>query len=266
MFRISTIAIVGALLLLPLQAPAHKAFLLPSATVLVPGETITVDAAVSNDLFYFNHRPLDLAELVVIAPDGAAVAVDHRSAGALRSSFDLVLTQTGTYRIAIHRSVLMAIWEEAGERRRWRGSAQAVAAEVPAEAPGLQVTQMDTRIETFATAGAPTWLALKPVGVGLELLPDTPPNDLVVGETAALRLLLDGEPAAGVKVTLVPGGTRYRDQQAEAIAVTDAQGRFHMKWERPGMWWLNAAVEQAASASAPRARRVSYTATLEVLP
>ncbi len=266
MYRIPTAVICFTLLLLPLQALPHKAFLLPSATVLVPGETITVDAAVSNDLFYFNHRPLGLEDLAVTAPDGSDAAVDNRSVGALRSSFDLVLTQAGTYRIAIRRSGLTASWEEAGERRRWRGSAQAFAAEVPSDAPGLQVTQIDTRIETFATAGAPTWSALKSAGSGLELLPETPPNDLVVGETAALRFLLDGVPAAGVKVTLIPGGTRYRDQQAEVIAVTDDEGRFRMKWDQPGMWWLNAAVEQEPKADAAHARRVSYTATLEVLP
>ena len=44
---------------LPLSAQAHRAWMLPSATVL-SGEDpwITVDAAVSNDLFYFEHFPL----------------------------------------------------------------------------------------------------------------------------------------------------------------------------------------------------------------
>src|SRR5690606_10186655 len=58
----------------PTIASAHKAWLRPSQTV-VAGEApwITVDAAVSNDLFYFNHVPLRLDNLVITAPDGTAL-------------------------------------------------------------------------------------------------------------------------------------------------------------------------------------------------
>ena len=46
---------------LPLSAQAHRAWMLPSATVLSGEEPwITVDAAVSNDLFYFEHVPMRL--------------------------------------------------------------------------------------------------------------------------------------------------------------------------------------------------------------
>src|SRR2546427_570503 len=55
-------------------AQAHNLWLLPSTTVLSKAEWITVDAAVSNDLFFFNHVPLGLDNLVVSAPDGSAVA------------------------------------------------------------------------------------------------------------------------------------------------------------------------------------------------
>ena len=62
------LALVAAL---PLTASAHKAWLLPSQTVLAGNDPwISVDAAVSNDLFYFNHVPLRLDNLVIIAPDG----------------------------------------------------------------------------------------------------------------------------------------------------------------------------------------------------
>ena len=49
---------------LPFSALAHKAWLLPSQTVIAGNAPwITVDGAVSNDLFYFNHVPLRLAAL-----------------------------------------------------------------------------------------------------------------------------------------------------------------------------------------------------------
>ena len=66
-----TLALAAALV--PFGASAHKAWLLPSQTVIA-GENpwITVDAAVSNDLFHFNHVPLPLERLAITAPDGKA--------------------------------------------------------------------------------------------------------------------------------------------------------------------------------------------------
>ena len=68
-------ALAFALAALPFAALAHKAWLQPSQTVIA-GENpvVTVDAAVSNDLFYFNHVPLKLDNLAIVAPDGSAQA------------------------------------------------------------------------------------------------------------------------------------------------------------------------------------------------
>src|SRR3546814_10266837 len=58
--------VVIAVTALPFAAQAHKAFLLPSTTVLTESDhKITVDAAVSNDLFYFNHVPMRLDDLQI---------------------------------------------------------------------------------------------------------------------------------------------------------------------------------------------------------
>ncbi|RYZ68811.1 MAG: DUF4198 domain-containing protein, partial [Lysobacteraceae bacterium] len=54
----TTLALVLSLAVLPFSATAHKAWLRPSQTVIAGNNPwITVDAAVSNDLFYFNHVP-----------------------------------------------------------------------------------------------------------------------------------------------------------------------------------------------------------------
>ena len=50
--------------LLPLTASAHKMWLQPSRTVMSGTDPwVTVDAAVSNDLFYFDHVPLRVDNL-----------------------------------------------------------------------------------------------------------------------------------------------------------------------------------------------------------
>ncbi|KLD74396.1 DUF4198 domain-containing protein [Xanthomonas hyacinthi] len=253
---------------LPFSAFAHKAWLQPSQTVLA-GEKpwITVDAAVSNDLFYFNHVPLRLDTLVITAPDGSAVQPQNPATGKYRSVFDVELVQTGTYRLALVNDGLFANWNENGQRKRWRGNAASFASEVPKDAKDLQVSQSLGRVETFVTNGAPNQTALKPSGRGLELVPVTHPNDLFAGEKATFKLHIDGKPAPGLDVEIVRGGTRYRNAQDELKLTTDAQGSFSVTWPEAGMYWLETTSEDAKT-SLPQAkqRRLSYVATLEVLP
>lgn len=279
---------------LPLAAQAHKGFLLPSSTVLTESDhKITVDAAVSNDLFYFNHAPMRLDDLQITAPDGSRVAPENVATGAFRSVFDVPLEQAGTYRIASVSNGLSASWKDKdGKPHRWRGNEAAFKTEVPAKAEDLRVTQMANRIETFVTVGKPSLGALATTGVGIELVPVTHPNDLFVGEAAKFKLLLDGKPAAGLKVTVIPGATRYRDQPNEITTTTDADGAFTVTWPQAGMYWLNASLAGAregkgedddnegkgkadaagkresrpAPANGERPRRVGYSATFEVLP
>src|SRR5690606_3693528 len=141
------------------------------ATVLSAEDPwITVDAAVSNDLFYFNHVPLGLDNLVITGPDGKAVQAENSARGKYRSTFDVHLQEPGTYRIAVVNARLSASWDVDGKPRRWRGTPETFAKEVPGDARDLKVSQSLGRIETFVTAGRPNDAALKPVGAGLELV------------------------------------------------------------------------------------------------
>lgn len=255
---------------LPLSASAHKTFILPSATVLSDGDEawVTFDAAVTNDLFYFNHRPLSIANLVVATPDGGTLAPQNAHEGKWRNSFDLRLATPGTYRIAIPTDGLSASYETAaGEKKRARGTAEALAKQIPADARNVEITQSQNRVETFVTLGKPDQASLEPTGRGLELVPVTHPNDLFAGEAATFRFVLDGQPAKALEVEVVPGGTRYRNAQEQIDLVTDANGEFSVTWPVAGMYWLHASVE-GGKPSHPKAksRRAGYTATLEVLP
>lgn len=258
---------LSAALLTPLAGHAHKAWLLPSATVSTVDQWITVDAAVSNDLFYFNHVPLRLDSLVITAPDGSKATAENSHTGKYRSVFDIQLKQNGTYRIATVNQGLFASYEQNGEKKRWRGTAEKFASEVPADAKNLQVNESAGRVETFVTAGKPTETAFKPSNVGLELIPVTHPNDLYAGEAAKFRFLLDGKPASNLDVVVVAGGTRYRNEQEEQKLRTDAKGELSVTWQAPGMYWLESTLEdQKTSLRQAKQRRVSYVATFEVLP
>lgn len=252
----------------PMAAHAHRTWLLPSSTVL-SGEApyVTVDAAVSNEVFYFDHRPYSLEGLTITGPDGKTVDAENKATGKFRSVFDVKLAQPGTYRIGFATDMLFATYKQGTETKRWRGTAANFAKEVPADAKDVNVSLNQNRLETFVSAGKPT--AIKLIGKGLELVPVTHPNDLFAGEAATFQFMADGKPAADIEVTVVPGGIRYRDQLNEIKVKTDKDGKFSIKWPTPGMYWLNAGTARGPSSEVGTldkpVRRASYTATVEVL-
>ena len=249
-------------------ASAHKAWLQPSQTVLSGSDPwISVDAAVSNDLFYFNHVPLRLDHLRIVAPDGEPAEAVNQSTGKYRSVFDLQLQQQGTYRVAVVPSGLFASWEQDGQPRRWRGTPEAFASEVPQDAKNLRVMESVSRIETFVTNGAPNDTALKTTGEGIELEMLTHPNDLFDGEESKFRVLVDGKPTAGMQFEIVRGGTRYRNAQEELHVTSDERGEIRVTWPEPGMYWIETSHEDGKTTlSMAHVRRLGYVVTLEVFP
>jgi hypothetical protein len=160
----------------------------------------------------------------------------------------------------------------------------------------VQVAEASNRNEIFVTLGAPSTGIFKPTGSGIELVPVTHPNDLVSGESATFQFLLDGKPAAGLKVTVIPGGIRYRDALGQMDLVADKDGKVAINWAQPGLYWLNASIgggreggegggpgmggpggpgaggpgagqvaPPAPRPAGPPQRRASYISTLEVL-
>jgi uncharacterized GH25 family protein len=266
--KISFIKIAAlSVLLLPAISEAARPWLLPSQTVLArSGGWVAVDAAMADDLFSFNQAAMPIDGLIVTAPDGQAVAPQNVAKGRTRVSFDLELRQAGTYRITVNDDAVNARWEEDGKPKRWRGMAAAMAAAIPANAQKLEVEQIQRRVETFVSVGAPSE-SKSAAGNGLQLVPVRHPNDLYPGETAKFRFLLDGKPAKNLDVQIIAGGTRYRDAPAEMTFKTDDAGEIAIVWPAPGVFWLETAVEdQNATASGVKQRRASYAGTFEVLP
>ncbi|MFT3815413.1 MAG: DUF4198 domain-containing protein [Acidovorax sp.] len=267
MFSATRIAAALALACAAVGAQAHSVWMKPSSTVLSKSEWVTVDAAVSNDMFFFNHFPLALDKLVITAPDGSTVAPQNTLKGALRSVFDLKPDQPGTYQLTIANTGAFGSYQDAaGQKKRLRGPSVAeVAKQIPADAKDVQVVENVSRIETFVTMGKPS--ALRASGKGLELLAVTHPNDLVAGEEATFAFQVDGQPAAGVEVVLVRDGRRYRDAVDEIKLKTDAQGRVKIKFPGAGMYWLDADMKDGKTSNPiAKERHLGYVATLEVLP
>lgn len=296
--RVVTLA-AAAMLALPAAVHAHRSWLLPSGTIY-SGQLpwVSVDAAVSNDIFYYEHNAAGLDNLVVIGPDGQPVQAENQAKGRYRSMFDVKLDKPGTYRLALVNDTLIASFKVGTETKRVRGTAESLAKEIPANAEDLRVSQSQNRVETFVTSGKPTTEALKPTGRGIELVPVTHPNDLVEGDTATFRFIDNGKPAAGYAATVILAGLRYRSELGEIRTTTDDKGEIKVKWPAAGMYWVNIAPPRApgmggpggggaggpAAAAAPAAdaprpapagpagtlaepvRRSGYSLTLEVLP
>ncbi len=274
--KLSHLMIAAAALANPAAASAHRMWMLPSATVVSGTENwVTVDAAVSNDLFFFDHQPLRLEQMKVWQPDGSAGQLQNGSTGRYRSTFDVQLNKPGTWKIGTAMSGVMGSFKVNGEEKRVGGRggpprpgmpAPLTVADIPADATDVKLTESSTRNEIFVTAGEPTTTVFAPTNTGLELAPITHPDELVSGEAAKFRFLIDGKPAANLKVTVIPGGKRYRDAEGAMELTTGADGVLSVTWPSAGMYWLNATATDDRTTT-PRAtqRRMSYVTTLEVL-
>lgn len=260
-------------LCLPLTANAHRAWLLPSATVLSGDNAwISVDAAVSNDIFHADHAPMRIDGITIVAPDGTQLAPQNNLTGKFRSVFDVQLPQKGTYKIVLASNGLMANWKTpAGERGMWpgrgeKGNPADIQKNIPADAQEVQISQFSRRLETFVTSGSPDEKVLKITKQGLELLPVTHPNDLFASETAEFQFHMDGKPVEGVKATIIAGGMRYRNEQAAIDVVSDKNGKISVTWPSAGMYWLSASYRDNKAKKPATVRSGSYAATFEVLP
>src|SRR6478672_260566 len=261
--RIALIAALAAFAL-PMSAQAHRAWLAPTSTVLSGADAwVGFDSGQSNGVFIADHAAMRLDGLTITAPDGSSAQAENTMVGKYRSTFDLHLTQAGTYRIANVSGGVMVSYKQGGEMKRWRGAEADMAANIPADATEVVATRSNSRTETFVTLGQPS--AITPTGQGIELVPVTHPNDLAAGEPATFKLVRDGQPAADLDVTIARGGTRYRDNPEEMAVRTAADGSFTVTWPEPGLYWMNASVRTPASGD-QLAYSAAYNGVVEVLP
>jgi len=258
-------SLAGATLCLAmLPAAAHKNFLVPSSTTLASGiHWVSVDAARGNDLFYFNHNAMPVDGLQIVAPDGTHIEPAKLERFRHRAVFEFQASQAGTYRVAVVDHGLRAAWQDNGQNRRWMGPAEQYPQAVPRDAKELRVFQIDNRIETFVTLGAPSDLV--PANKGLEIDYLTHPADWVANGEARVRLLLDGKPLAKGKLTVIRGATRYRNVLESATYIAGDDGVMAVRTGPAGLYWMNASTQRPANMAPAKHHNLAYTAVVEVL-
>lgn len=285
-------ALLAGLLAAVSTAHAHRSWVLPAVTVLSGQDgCIAFDAAVSNSLFFPDHRGIDIARIEAKGPDGQPVELQNAVTGRVRSSFELNLAQQGTYIVSLKpgaprgqgggqggqgggmgggqaRGNLNGTYTgEDGKPARWRGTPETLVSENMAAKPGFKLRETGGRsVVTFVTLGKPSTEVLKPTGKGFEVEYVTHPNDLNTGEPGVLRLLFDGQPVAG-EVAVARGDDRYRDEGGETVFKTDAEGLVKITWPAAGRYWVEAAYSAPGTLhGVPSEKTFAYIATYEVLP
>jgi len=254
-------------LLLSPAGYAHKRWLLPTDFSLSDAETVTVDFSASNNLFYVD-KPMPLKGLRALSPSGEVLGVDNPREGKRRSSFDLEIAEAGTHRVVVQGDpVYFLSYKLPGvEKPHYeRGPMDYLKSKVPDGAQEVMYAESTALIETYITLGAATAPAslAKVRGVSLELL--SHPNELYSDEPGEFILLLNGKPAAGRALVVVPEGTRYRDSQAQAQFVADENGRVLVEWQGPGRYLLEVALEESGDGGEFAVFYYNYFLTVEVL-
>lgn len=245
-------------------ASAHHPWLLPTTTFIEAKDAqVTIDGAVSDQLFELDTNTLKIETAMVTDPDGATSALPTPTVQRFRSSADLKLPKDGTYKISMVQVNTMGSYKVGGEMKRFRNES-----DVPAGATDISRSTSYARIETFVTANKSSMGAFKPTGEGLEMIPLTNPTELRVGETARMRFTMDGKPLANQPLSLIPGGVRYRGVLGEIRLTTDAKGEVAIKLPVANQYLLSVGYPNTERKGPPEngSKRYSYSATLAVLP
>ncbi|MGE5232853.1 MAG: DUF4198 domain-containing protein [Acidobacteriota bacterium] len=108
---------------------------------------------------------------------------------------------------------------------------------------GRWVEQYTKHAKSFVRVGGKsdgTWA--EPLGLGLELVPESDPTTLAAGSRLEVRALRAGQPAAGLAIGVVRAG----ETKAQLVS-TGADGRATFELARPGRYLVRATLLRPAS-------------------
>lgn len=262
---------------------AHERFIVPSHTLLSGDkpQSITLTASISNAIFH-PDRPLgdsntgadvgdlkklfNILEHTVINPNGDINKGTKWQAFARMSVADVVLKDSGTYRIGLNQpDVHMTTFKKA-DGTPWR--LFGTSPELPKGATDIVRRTTSSRVETFVTLNSNSDLAVKPTGNGVELAGETHPNDLFTNEPISFQLFFNGKPLTdNVNVKLIKSGTRHRNNRDEQKIEVSKEGKIDLHFTEAGFYFLGAeTMIKTPEDDQVDVKHFSLYLTLEVLP
>jgi len=252
-----TLKLASAALLAVIAAPmltqtavAHPVYVLPGDFNLSSdkAEWVSVDVSASHTVFSAD-KGIGLQDLRIISPDGEKSRVASYYKGHRRSVFDFELEQEGTYKLQIQGKPGVMTFYKIGKRgTEKRGFFDKIEAQtqLPEGAYDAESIRFSRQSLSFVTRKAPTNDALALTGKGFELEALTHPNDIVSGEEAELKLLMNGKAVAGAKVEITRSGTKYRDERESLKLETKDDGMVRFTPPVAGTYMFTASLEQAS--------------------
>jgi uncharacterized GH25 family protein len=230
-------------LLLPSAATAHEYWLLPDRFAAPAAEAIAIAHRVGTG-WPGETLPRDPARIVRFAlVDAAGERAIEGEPGADPAG-TIALRRPGIA-LAVYRSRPSPVRLEAEAFEsylRAEGLERVIAARAAqgeSGLPGVEIFSRNAKAMLVAPGAAATpdarfWR--RPVGLALELVPESDPRRLGAGGTFALRLLHRSKPLAGALVKALPKDGNERGVSAR----TDSQGRVRLVLPEAGIWLISA--------------------------
>jgi len=244
---------------------AHTLWVMPSHFVLSGEDTwISVDLSAANMTFVAD-KGVSPGSLRIIFPDGQSQKFAQHYQGKRKSQADHQLVAEGTYLIENGGAArYITLFEVNGERKRIMADKKAASSELPKEATKITTSRSQSKALAVVTVNAPNRTAITPKGEGFEVNFVTHPADYVAEDTIQWQLLVEGKPAAGVKVELSREGELYRNNAARIALESDAEGKLQFTPEYAGRYLLEASYQANTVTALADNERASLTLTFEV--
>ena len=232
-----------ALLLGSTAATAHEYWLLPDRFAAAPGEPVAIAHRVGTG-WPGETLPREPARIVRFAlidalgeqPIAGDPGVDPAGSVALRrAGIALAVYRSRPSSVRLEAEAFESYLRDEGLDR----VIAVRAARGESQQPGLEIFSRNAKAMLVAPGEGTAhdrgrWR--RPVGLTLELVPETDPRRLVAGAPFAVRLLYRGRPLAGALVKAFP-----KDGNERRLATrTDPQGRARFVLPEAGIWLINA--------------------------
>jgi uncharacterized GH25 family protein len=244
---------------------AHTQWVMPSHFVLSGEDNwISVDVSAAN-MTFIADKGVSPDNLHIVLPDGSRERFSQRYQGKRKSQADHQLLQDGTYLIENGgQARYFTVYEQNGERKRIMADKQAAAKQLPADATNVSTSRSQSKALAVVTVKAPNRKAITPTGDGFELSFITHPADYVAEEPIEWQILLDGKPAAGVKVELSREAEMYRNDAGRQVFTSDQEGKLAFTPQLAGRYLIEASYQAEAASAQADTIRATLTLTFEV--
>ena len=240
------------LLLFSAAASAHEYWLLPDRFAAAPGDPIAIAHIVGTG-WPGETLPRDPRRVVRFAivdgkgerPIEGEPGADPAGTVALRTpGIAIAVYRSNPSRVSLEPKLFESYLQDEGlgaivDYRAAHGESALPGEEIfSRNAKAMVVASRDgaspAELSTLSSRDAA--LLRRPLGLTLEIVPETDVRRLASGAPFTLRLLFRGKPLAGALVKSFPQGSVVTESRVH----TDAAGRATMTLSKPGVWLINA--------------------------